>query len=130
MTPTERPGAWLVSDIHVDELSPVNIYRGDWPGRDELWTDLDAHGIQNPLIAFACPFPEWLRRMRHHVVTEEVKPPAWQAITGWVWATKRGNQRLAWARARGVTHVPAILCADEATADDLYRELGQADAES
>ena len=130
----EHRDIWLVP---VQFLTP--LYTFVRPKPEDLWEDIDANGMRNPLVCWPMTAGMWARWSRSRPQAQSVVPrfvlghepmetyagvdygAAELAGLGLIWAVKTGNQRLAYAEARNYTHVSAVLCESHAKAVEWSR---------
>ena len=100
--------------VPVEDLCPLVEYADDYPGLADLYADLDKRGMLHPIVAYRCTAEHYNRRSRC----------AEPAPTFSVLAVKFGNQRLKWARARGLRRVPVVMADCEGSAVRVAKALG------
>ena len=89
---------WSSMLIAIESLHPLCSYPDDWPGLRELYADLDERGMVNPLEVLPMTREEWDALPPCHPKLKRPPPPPEHAFV----AIKRGNQRVRWARERGL----------------------------
>ncbi len=125
-----------VWSVPIYWLNPIHEVDPDVTAPPELFEDLDENGMKHPLIAWPMSYADWHRwcRDRPHV-TGSLAPKEWagyrdgghvmhdykrgtpdEAVRtlgemGLIWCVHTGSQRLLWARLRGYTQIPTVLCA-------------------
>lgn len=111
----------------VGMLTPLAVV-SETPTPPDLWDDLDANGMRNPLVCWPMTAATWARWCATRPKAREVVP-RWVlgaevmrsagevdagaqdlARLGLLWVVHVGNQRLKYAEARGYTHIAAVLC--------------------
>lgn len=99
------------SALALDDLAPMAVYAEPDPA---LWASLDADGLHEPFLVYRLAWRIWWRRMGDSIDAGRIPAPVVHKGDR-VHAIAQGNQRVLWARARGYTHVDALLCQDENT---------------
>jgi hypothetical protein len=118
----DAPAPVYTGPVDLDDLALMYRYRpgvDPWPSRESLFADLDANGMREPLLAYKAPWLVWLKRCRTMVGIPHTWTP--RQHDGSVWLVKRGNQRVAWARMRGLTSLPVLLFDDEGACDRFWQ---------
>ena len=90
--------------IPVRDLLALCEYPDDWTGREALFADLDENGMREPLGVMKMDALEWANLPPCH--PKLVRPPPWLCVFT---AVKQGNQRLAWAKSRGIEEVECVF---------------------
>ena len=95
-----------------------------------LCRSLDADGMRHPVLTFRCPWLEFVRYRRLHDKHRGDPEPERFEPGDYVFAVKRGNQRVAYALERGYRYIAADVYETEHEIELAHVRHDEIDAEA